>query len=263
MTERGLASRRSFLRLSVMGFAAAATGCTTSDPTATAGSPTTSGADGTPVASLPSAPDAPTSLTAADFTDLATCVLLPELTTGPFPLEQQYVRRDVTEGVPGHPVRLGFRVVDDLCEPVPGAAVEVWHTDATGDYSAFADGGGGKDEAEGTTFCRGTQIADEAGIVEFSTIWPGWYPGRCVHYHLRVHVDGTSVLASQVVFRDEETAEVFTREPYAEFGQPDTLVTQDFISQDAERQGTYLTTSPDGDGTLALCNLGIDPAFAG
>ena len=64
--------------------------------------------------------------------------------------------------------------------PVAGAAVEVWHTDATGDYSAFADGGGGKDEAEGTTFLRGTQVADDDGIVEFATIYPGWYRGgRC------------------------------------------------------------------------------------
>jgi protocatechuate 3,4-dioxygenase beta subunit len=50
---------------------------------------------------------------------------------------------------------------------------EIWHTDASGDYSAFADGGGGKDEAEGTTFRRGSQIADEQGIAEFLTIYPG------------------------------------------------------------------------------------------
>ena len=46
--------------------------------------------------------------------------------------------------------------------------------DASGDYSAYADGGTGKDEAAGTTFLRGRQTADTEGIVEFATIYPGW-----------------------------------------------------------------------------------------
>ena len=83
---------------------------------------------------------------------------MPEKTAGPFPLDQQFDRRDVTEDLPGHPIRLGLRVVDKICAAVPGAAVEIWHADATGDYSAFTDNGGGKDEGAGTTFLRGTQI---------------------------------------------------------------------------------------------------------
>ena len=33
----------------------------------------------------------------------------------------------------------------------------------------------GKDETGDTTFCRGTQTAGDDGIVEFLTIYPGWY----------------------------------------------------------------------------------------
>lgn len=201
----------------------------------------------------------PTTLTAADFDGLPSCVLLPELTAGPFPLDEQFERRDVTEGRPGHPVRLGFRVVDGSCEAVPGAAVEIWHADASGDYSAFADGGGGKDEAEGTTFLRGTQVADAAGIVEFTTIYPGWYPGRAVHIHLRVRVDGDRVLTSQVFFEDAYTESVYEAEPYAEFGAPDTTNAADGIAGDPEAEGTLLVTTPTdtGSGTLALLNLGV------
>ena len=143
---------------------------------------------------------AATTLSAADFEGLASCVLLPEKTLGPFPLDQQFDRRDVTEGYEGHPVRLGLRVVDQSCAPVPGAKVEIWHADATGDYSAFIDGGGGKDEAAGTTFLRGTQTANDEGIVEFLTVFPGWYHGRTPHIHLRVRVADTAVLASQMFF---------------------------------------------------------------
>ncbi|MDH3679366.1 MAG: hypothetical protein OEV40_05375 [Acidimicrobiia bacterium] len=200
-------------------------------------------------------------LTAAQFDSIPTCLLLPEMTTGPFPLDEQFERADITEGYPGHPTRLGLRVVDGNCGPVAGASVEVWHTDASGDYSAFVDNGGGKDEGLGTTFLRGTQRANEAGIVEFHTIYPGWYPGRAVHVHLRVRVDGAPVLTSQLFFPDDVTSTVFTSEPYAEFGPPDTTNGTDRLAGDVEVSRVMLTTmetdTVGGRGTLALANLGV------
>ena len=147
------------------------------------GATSTTAADGTaPDATDGNTPaDVVPEVSAADFAALGACRLYPRSTAGPYPLDEQFDRRDITEGYPGHPVLLGLRVVDTTCEPVPGAAVEIWHTDHTGDYSAFRDGGDGKNEAAGTTFMRGTQVADEDGIVRFDTIYPGWYPGRAVH----------------------------------------------------------------------------------
>ena len=202
----------------------------------------------------------PTGLTATDFDGLGTCGLLPEQTAGPFPLDEQFVRRDLTEGHPGHPLQLGFRVVDADCAPIPGAAVEVWHTDATGDYSAFADGGGGKDEAEGTTFLRGTQVAGDDGIVEFATIYPGWYRGRAVHIHVRVHQDDQVTLTSQVYFDEAYTEDVFTTGEYAEFGPPDTTWATDGIAGNPPADGTTLSLSAEGAGTRALLNLGVGQA---
>jgi len=196
-------------------------------------------------------------LTAADFDGLGTCALSPEQTAGPFPLDEQFVRRDITEGHPGHPLRLGLRVVDAACAPVAGAAVEVWHADVTGDYSAFTDNGGGKDEAEGTTFLRGTQTTGDDGIVEFATIYPGWYPGRAVHIHVRVHRDAAVVLTSQVYFDEAYTEDVFATGDYAEFGPPDTSWAADGIAGDPLADGTALYLSAEGEGTRGLLNLGI------
>lgn len=200
-------------------------------------------------------------LAAIDFESLGSCALTPEAAAGPFPLVEQFDRRDITEGYPGHPLRLGFRVLDDVCAPVPGAAVEVWHTDASGDYSAFIDDGDGKDEGPGTTFFRGTQTADDDGIVEFTTIYPGWYRGRTVHIHLRVHVDAETVLTSQVYFDDGYTAEIFTTGEYATFGPADTSNATDGLAGDPQGDGTLLSLSPgdtpNGVGTLALLNLSI------
>lgn len=202
-----------------------------------------------------------TTLRPIDFSDLGTCVLIREAAAGPFPLDEQFVRRDIDEDYPGHPLRLGLRVLDEQCEPIDGAAVEVWHCNATGDYSAFLDGGRGTDEGPGTTFCRGTQVANGDGIVEFRTIYPGWYPGRAVHVHLRVRVDGALIVTSQLYFDDAYSAEVYTAAPYADFGSPDTATASDILAGDVVADETVLALSRDGNvgasTTLGLLNLGV------
>jgi protocatechuate 3,4-dioxygenase beta subunit len=219
------------------------------------------GAAAAPTASTTTPIRPPERLGPEDFTGLGVCSLLPEQMAGPFPLDEQLVRRDITEGVPGEPMRLGLRVVDPACEPVAGAAVEVWHCDASGDYSAFLDGGGGKDEGPGTTFLRGTQVSGADGIVEFLTIVPGWYPGRAVHVHLRVRQGDDLVLTSQLYFDPAHLARVRRRAPYRAFGAPDTSNTSDAIAGSPRRDGTLLHTRTVGTsaepGTLALLNVGV------
>jgi protocatechuate 3,4-dioxygenase beta subunit len=230
-----------------------AAGSTESSPTGTV-----------PPSTAATATDIATAFTAADFDTLGTCVLLPEKTSGPFPLDEQFARRDITEDHPGHPLRLGFRVIDDACTPLPGATVELWHCDATGDYSAFTDGGGGKDEGSGTTFLRGSQTAADDGIVEFLTVVPGWYRGRAVHIHLRVHLDDATVLTSQLFFDAGQLAAIYSEEAYADNGLPDTSNEQDGIAGDPEAEGTLLALAAGattrGEGSVALLNLGVDPA---
>ena len=43
-----------------------------------------------------------------------------------------------------------------------------------------------------TRFLRGVQLTDRNGIVEFETLYPGWYYGRALHIHGRVHVGGAA-----------------------------------------------------------------------
>lgn len=275
--------RRRFLTVGAVGAAGAAgllvAGCSsdddsgdTTDTTDETGATSTTAAAPTTTDATADADDVGTTaatagatLTAADFAALGTCILMTEKTAGPFPLDEQFDRRDITEGLPGHPLRLGLRVLDEGCAAVPGAKVEIWHCDATGDYSAFTDNGGGKDEGEGTTFLRGTQAADDEGIVEFATVYPGWYSGRAVHIHLRVHLDDEIVLTSQLFFDADYTAGVYESDPYADNGLPDTSNERDSIAGDPEREGSLVVTTAlantDGNaGTLGLINLGIDPS---
>lgn len=239
------------------------TGTAAESPTGTA--PSDTGATSTTEAVSAAAPTTavgePPALTAAQFTDLATCVLLPESASGPFPTVEQLERRDVTEGYPGHPLRLGVRVVDSACRPVPDADVEIWHADASGDYSSYADNGSGKDEGDGTTFLRGFQTTDADGITEFQTIYPGWYNGRAVHIHTRVRVAGAELLTAQLYFDESYTAQIYAEDPYVEFGPPDTSLAADPIAGDPATDGTAITLAAGstwtGEGTVGLVNMGV------
>src|SRR6188508_3061120 len=85
------------------------------------------------------------------------CVLAPEQTEGPYYVANEQVRRNITEGRPGRPLTLRLAVVDaSTCRPIKGAAVDVWHCDALGNYSGV-DGDDG-------TFMRGVQGTNARGI---------------------------------------------------------------------------------------------------
>ena len=132
------------------------------------------------------------------------CVLTPEQTEGPYYLPLDLLRQDITEGRPGLPLRLRIAVVDvNGCSPLPDAAVDIWHCDAQGYYSGFTGYPGGDADPEAGagveegTFLRGVQTTNADGIAEFQTIYPGWYTGRTVHIHMKVHVGGAEEVIEQ------------------------------------------------------------------
>ena len=141
---------------------------------------------------------------------VVSCVLAPELTEGPYYIAGERVRRDITEGRPGAPCTLRLTVVDaSTCKPIPGAAVDIWHADAGGVYSGFGAG------APNRTFMRGIQRTDANGVAVFRTVYPGWYQGRTVHIHVKVHVGGNVVHTGQLFFSDAFTDAVYRRAPYS------------------------------------------------
>jgi protocatechuate 3,4-dioxygenase beta subunit len=146
---------------------------------------------------------------AAVASGAVTCVLSPELTEGPYYIAGEKVRRNVTEGKPGVRLALRLTVVDaSTCKPITRAAVEIWHADAAGVYSGFGAGSGNR------TFLRGVQRTGADGVALFETLYPGWYPGRTVHIHVKVHVHGKVVHTGQLFFADSVTDAVYRRAPY-------------------------------------------------
>ena len=171
---------------------------------------------------------------------LASCIVRPEQTEGPFFDDHMPQRSDIRAGKPGVPLQLTLNIsqlTNGACAPLAGAIVDLWHCDADGAYSD-------------ATFLRGYQRTDASGAVKFTTIYPGWYSGRTVHIHFKIRGSGYQ-FASQLYFDDAITDRVHARPVYARRGPRRVRNERDGIYRDggdqlllalAETNGAFAST---------------------
>ena len=189
---------------------------------------------------------------AAVASGLVSCVLAPEMTEGPYYVEGDKVRRNITEGKSGVPLALRLGVVDvSTCRPIRGAAVDIWHCDAGGVYSATS-----MQDTEGLTFLRGIQRTDRNGIAIFKTIYPGWYQGRTVHIHLEVYLGGNTVHTGQLFLPDTLTDVVYRRSPYNLRPNRDPRNAADSIFRNGGRR-SMLRLARSGSGYVGRITMGV------
>ena len=67
------------------------------------------------------------------------------------------------------------------------------------------------------------------GLRSFTTVYPGWYMGRAVHIHVKVHVGGSVVHTGQLFFTDSVTDAAYKRAPYSSRPNRDTRNASDSI----------------------------------
>ena len=82
--------------------------------------------------------------------------------------------------------------------PVPGAKVEIWQADASGAYHPSASGDASR-MTPGRLGLRGFVLTDATGSYRFTTIYPGSYPGRTRHIHVRVSAPGHAAVITQIL----------------------------------------------------------------
>jgi len=143
------------------------------------------------------------------------CILTPQAEEGPYYLDPKQVRSDVRDGKTGVPLTLRLRVIEaGPCTALSGARIDIWHCDARGIYSAFpGQGDSHKIDTSSATFLRGTQLTDKTGWAEFTTIYPGWYPGRATHIHFKIFTDEKAVLVGQTFFPEALNEFIYTNVP--------------------------------------------------
>jgi protocatechuate 3,4-dioxygenase beta subunit len=155
---------------------------------------------------------------------------IPEETAGPFPgdgsngpdaLGQSgVVRSDITSSfgdasgrAEGVPLTIRLKIHDVSGEdvsPYAGAAVYLWHCSREGEYSMYSE------NVADENFLRGVQAADDAGALEFTSIFPAAYDGRWPHIHFEVYPtldDATSagnrLRTSQIALPEDVCKEVY------------------------------------------------------
>jgi protocatechuate 3,4-dioxygenase beta subunit len=243
------------------------TGTTTTPAAATA----TPGIEGQTVAAVTTAPTVQAELTAemataetSNLTAVPDCVVRPELTEGPYFVDTQLNRSDIRSDPASGAVSEGAllslafivsQVGNNTCTPLQGAVVDVWHCDAQGVYSGVFDPGF---DTSAQQFLRGYQVTDAGGRAQFTTIYPGWYPGRTVHIHFKVRTSATAGQAyeftSQLFFDEALNDQVLAQPPYAVRGRRNTFNSEDNIYNDLLR----LNVSPTTEGYAATFNIGLD-----
>jgi len=198
----------------------------------------------------------------------SSCVVKPELTEGPYYVEEELdrsdIRTDPSDGTvqAGALLALSFavsRIASGACTPLQGAIVDVWHCNALGVYSDVSDNSFGN--TLGKKFLRGYQITDANGSAKFTTIYPGWYSGRAVHIHFKVRsAAGASPayqFTSQLFFDDSLTDTVHAQSPYSSKGQRDTRNSADGIYQQGGSQ-MLLSVSQTSSGYAAVFSLALE-----
>jgi protocatechuate 3,4-dioxygenase beta subunit len=225
------------------------------------------------------------------------CTLTPEQEQGPYYIDTGQLRSDITEAKPGVPLKLRIALVGAKdCAPLANAAVDIWHCDAGGVYSGIAAGGpgpggrgpGGRGPGRGpggpppdfgpqgfgpppsrisneARFLRGVQVTNESGVVEFTTIYPGWYEGRTIHIHLKVHTGGHVSHTGQLFLPEEITDDVARLEPYvSRKGVHRTTQAEDMVFQGQHGASsmtalTRLQNASNAGGFRASATLAVDP----
>ena len=166
-----------------------------------------------------------------------TLVLTPEMTEGPYWIDERLNRADLIVDPTDNSVQAGlplvltirvYQVANQTVTALPGAYVDLWHCNASGLYSDEA-----ANNTVGQKWLRGYQASDTQGKVRFLTIYPGWYRGRTPHIHCRVRVlSGGSLtynFTTQFFFDEAITDTVYATAPYSSRTGRDTLNSTDMI----------------------------------
>ena len=118
-------------------------------------------------------------------------------------------------GDAGLPLAVSGRVLDTRGDIVPGATLEIWHTNNAGQY-----------DLAGYRY-RASLVANDSGSYAFESIMPGHYPARvCQHIHYLVRAPGHKLLTTQLYFA---TDPVFDGDPDRNYAKDPLIQSRELV----------------------------------
>ena len=131
-----------------------------------------------------------------------------------FDLFKKYVTTDTVQMIDaleaGRRIRLSGRLVDmQTGKPIPGALMQMFHTDASGEYRPGMDAGGGAGNPRLWGFLR----TNTKGGFTINTIMPERYTNSSIprHVHYKAWADGYPDLTSECFFDSDPNLDEGTR----------------------------------------------------
>lgn len=201
------------------------------------------------------------------------CKSTHRLTQGPYLLPDSPMRSDVREGTPGVPLKLKLKIINNIwCTPLSDCYVDIWHSDALGLYSGvenivfdtetLAITNEPMIDMRGKQHLRGHQVTDEQGVVEFLTVYPGWYLPRLAHIHVRTvwRGVGSTAMDTQLYLPAEVEQAVYQTEPYAGRGPNPIDIERDIVMKGdvAATESLTVMLEKDGDGYIGEFTIAAD-----
>ncbi|KAF8608009.1 aromatic compound dioxygenase [Ceratobasidium sp. AG-I] len=180
----------------------------------------------------------------------STCVTAPEVTEGPYYINNEYYRTDLRETQKGVNLVLDIGIMDTrTCTPLPAALVELWHCNAS--RFRFTTSGSLSDKF---TWLRGGSETNANGVVELTTIYPGFYTGRTIHIHTMVHTSWTKSANGTIVSHSGSLRHIVTNPKF-----PKQLFFQETLNDQVVALSPYTSTTQrrtlnSGDGIYAQQN---------
>ena len=154
-------------------------------------------ADAASDASAPPLPAAP---------DTEVTYFTPAQTEGPYYPVTKPADRDsdlvIVQGASGLPagdvVEFGGTLFDAGGMPVAGAVIEIWQTDNNGIYAHPNDRHTSRRDANFQFY--GELVTAVDGTYRFRTTLPGYYASRPRHIHVKINLNGRTLLTTQLYF---------------------------------------------------------------
>ena len=146
------------------------------------------------------------------------CTPTSQTTDGPF-YTKATTQRKISSNQSGYKIIYKLKIQNKNCKPLPNLTISLWQANSQGQYSLVKNS------------LRGNQLTNKQGLVTFESIFPGWYPNRAAHLHVKILSQDQTLLSTQLFFPQELVDKIYQTKPYLTKGKEQISKENDQIYQ--------------------------------
>jgi protocatechuate 3,4-dioxygenase beta subunit len=159
------------------------------------------------------------------------CTPTSQTTDGPF-YTKATTQRKISSNQSGYKIIYKLKIQNKNCKPLPNLTISLWQANSQGQYSLIKNS------------LRGNQLTNKQGLVTFESIFPGWYPTRAAHLHVKILSQDQTLLSTQLFFPQELVDKIYQTKPYLTKGKEQISKENDQIYQSLPNLITMRYTAP-------------------